>query len=527
MSQAFDLGFDQLAFDGETAVSWDGNLKFQNYLGDGDASNLANWSFDFDGLFPATGPYRVIRFQGYYAGGLTPRIRELRWRNAAGDIFPQETAGNMSSNTAPAPLVANGGRSDEAVNAWLAFDGSTGTGTYSFSISTDDDNWHQIDLGADIAGWEKPVSFQGSGDGAGRVFNDWDVQVSIDGVNFLTVKRVRGVQSWATTGGQFNTPVDVTPELYPDAQTLLFPNVGSYGKMRGMGIGLGLGLGRAGAPQTGSRGIPPKPWDATYSQTPQVVFSMEKVRTAYAGNCIRVRRSSDNSEQDIGFVTRADGRTVVDTDAILSFCGSGSGFVTTWYAQVGAGNGTQATQSKQPQIVSNGAFVRTTWDGVPFLDFTGGVQRVLDTGVNGNEATPTYWGVMAEESSEGTLWGMGGEKFRAGYRSSGGKNRLWWASSSQHRDFDLQVSNNEQFTVAGRITPTLGRMVKNGVEEDTVTGLGPAGGGSIAIGASPPNFSNGYAHIAEVFIRAAASGHFTTDELRAIAKNQIQRWQYL
>jgi len=80
-------------------------------------------------------------------------------------------------------------------------------------------------------------------------------------------------------------------------------------------------------------------------------YSVRKLRTAYTGSAIRVRRSSDNTEQDIGF---SDGN--LDTTSLTSFCGAGNGFVTTWYDQSGNGiNVTQTTASNQPQIVSSGS----------------------------------------------------------------------------------------------------------------------------------------------------------------------------
>ena len=82
-------------------------------------------------------------------------------------------------------------------------------------------------------------------------------------------------------------------------------------------------------------------------------YSLRKLRTAYSGNAIRVRRSSDNAEQNIGFVSN-----VLDTASLLIFCGAGNGFVTTWYDQSGnANNGTQTTAANQPQIVSSGALL--------------------------------------------------------------------------------------------------------------------------------------------------------------------------
>jgi hypothetical protein len=76
-----------------------------------------------------------------------------------------------------------------------------------------------------------------------------------------------------------------------------------------------------------------------------------KLRSAYAGNAFTVRRDSDNTTQDIGFVGN-----VVDTASLLSFCGSSSGFITKLYDQSGhARDLAQATAANQPKIVNLGA----------------------------------------------------------------------------------------------------------------------------------------------------------------------------
>jgi hypothetical protein len=88
----------------------------------------------------------------------------------------------------------------------------------------------------------------------------------------------------------------------------------------------------------------------TYSGS-SVAYSLRKLSSTYSGNCIRVRRSSDNTEQNIGFVAN-----VLDTASLLTFCGSGSGFVTTWYDQSGnANNATQSNATYQPNIVTSGS----------------------------------------------------------------------------------------------------------------------------------------------------------------------------
>jgi hypothetical protein len=93
-------------------------------------------------------------------------------------------------------------------------------------------------------------------------------------------------------------------------------------------------------------------------------YSVRKLRTAYTGNAIRVRRSSDNAEQNIGFTALGN----LDTSALTSFCGSGNGFVTTWYDQSGnANNATQTTASNQPKVVSSGSVILE--NGKPSVEF--------------------------------------------------------------------------------------------------------------------------------------------------------------
>lgn len=94
-------------------------------------------------------------------------------------------------------------------------------------------------------------------------------------------------------------------------------------------------------------------------------YSVRKLRLEYTGSAIRVRRSSDNAEFDIGF----NGENL-DTTTLTSFCGSGNGFVTTWYDQSGNGrNATQSTAGNQPQIVISGSVI--TLNEKPVLNFDG------------------------------------------------------------------------------------------------------------------------------------------------------------
>jgi hypothetical protein len=82
-------------------------------------------------------------------------------------------------------------------------------------------------------------------------------------------------------------------------------------------------------------------------------LSLDKLDKNYTGFCIKVRRSSDNNELDIGFVNNQ-----LDTASLLTFVGSGNGFINIWYDQSGnVNNATQTVASRQPRIVNNGEMV--------------------------------------------------------------------------------------------------------------------------------------------------------------------------
>ena len=81
-------------------------------------------------------------------------------------------------------------------------------------------------------------------------------------------------------------------------------------------------------------------------------YSLRLLDSTYSGSAVRVRRASDNTEQDIGFVDNE-----LDTSSLETFCSGTDGFVTTWYDQSGSNNATQTTAANQPKIVSSGTTI--------------------------------------------------------------------------------------------------------------------------------------------------------------------------
>jgi len=95
-------------------------------------------------------------------------------------------------------------------------------------------------------------------------------------------------------------------------------------------------------------------------------YSLRRLRSAYTGPAVRVRRASNNDELDIYF--NRDGS--LDTATLEAFCAGTDGFVKVWFDQGQGGNDAEQTSTaSQPQIVSSGSVV--TENGEPALDFDG------------------------------------------------------------------------------------------------------------------------------------------------------------
>lgn len=100
----------------------------------------------------------------------------------------------------------------------------------------------------------------------------------------------------------------------------------------------------------------------------------------YGSPCIRVRRSSDNTESDIGFVVSGS-NVILNITTLLSFVGAGDGFVVTKYSQVNGTSITQSSTTLQPKIVSSGTLI--TQNSLPSVQYDGATNyMVFDAGVN-------------------------------------------------------------------------------------------------------------------------------------------------
>ena len=118
-----------------------------------------------------------------------------------------------------------------------------------------------------------------------------------------------------------------------------------------------------------------------------MILSLRKLSDSYSGNCIKVRRSSDNTTLDVGFTGGLG--TWVDDSAINTFIGGGTGYVDTWYDQSGNGyNVAQTTLTYQPVLVADvfsltgGTSFSIQFDGTDDNLHVDGVSNVFGASAN-------------------------------------------------------------------------------------------------------------------------------------------------
>lgn len=115
------------------------------------------------------------------------------------------------------------------------------------------------------------------------------------------------------------------------------------------------------------------PMDSYTSDLAGLWSVSRRLLTSYTGPLIRVRRSSDDAELDIGNVGGA-----LDQSALLSFVGGNSAYIRTVYDQSGVGiNYIQTTNSKQFRIVNSGTVEQN--EGVPAALAIAGSETFMNT----------------------------------------------------------------------------------------------------------------------------------------------------
>lgn len=132
-----------------------------------------------------------------------------------------------------------------------------------------------------------------------------------------------------------------------------------------------------------------------------------KLRAAYTGSLIRIRRASDNTEQDFAALPNGD----LDSASVATFLAATTGFIVTIYDQSGnARNVTQATAGNQP------AYVASAQNGRPTARFTAASSHYLEnaavaTAFSGEDTPLTAFAAAAYNNvatgATKAVWGFG------------------------------------------------------------------------------------------------------------------------
>ena len=139
----------------------------------------------------------------------------------------------------------------------------------------------------------------------------------------------------------------------------------------------------------------------TYSGA-AAAYSLRLLDSSYVGSAIRVRRSSDNTEQDINFNVFGE----LDTVSLLAFAGTGDAFVKVWYCQSGNSNdATQTDTASQPKIVSSGAVI--VENGKPAVEFNDTTTYLQNDTISVNTYPIAGMNVSAKQNTNsGTIFSL-------------------------------------------------------------------------------------------------------------------------
>lgn len=118
-------------------------------------------------------------------------------------------------------------------------------------------------------------------------------------------------------------------------------------------------------------------------------FSMRVLNSDYDAPLVKLRRASDNTEQDFGW----SDNDIVDVSAIDTWRNGSNVYIVTWYDQSELGrNATQTDSNKQPQFYTDTNMPYFKGDGANdylTVDTTNGIQDLITNGSEG-----TVLGVM-------------------------------------------------------------------------------------------------------------------------------------
>lgn len=224
----------------------------------------------------------------------------------------------------------------------------------------------------------------------------------------------------------------------------------------------GLRISATGTGNVSITGTPGRPREALQFNLapglapPVAAYSVRKFISDYSGSAIKVRRSTDNALQDIGFTGSGD----LDTTALKTFVGSASGFVHTWYDQSGNGRHvTQATAGSQPRIVNAGMLEKNSANR-PFIHFDGGDDLRNNAFVLTTQpvSTSSVWRVRSLTAPGAELFGWGsnsvdGDRFGVWFNQTTATSGRFGVENRNGGMVGTTALNTNKWYVSSQILP--------------------------------------------------------------------------
>jgi hypothetical protein len=214
------------------------------------------------------------------------------------------------------------------------------------------------------------------------------------------------------------------------------------------------GTGTPSATVSGSTTNPPL-LSAAVGSSPSSAYGLRQLVSGYSGPLIRVRRSSDNTEQDIPIAAIGGG---LDTAALLTFVGSNNAYVTKWYDQGTAIHDlAQATQTNQPRLVNAGV-IDTDGSGRPSVYFNGANWVA--------HASPTAYAAAAVSTLSVHTLAVNSAAHQGIYTESGTATGARWLPNIQLSSglMSYLVRNDTTQTISVGYTPQFGLHQRSSVE---------------------------------------------------------------
>ena len=191
-------------------------------------------------------------------------------------------------------------------------------------------------------------------------------------------------------------------------------------------------------------------------------YSLRRLSSTYTGPLIRVRRASDNAEQDIS----ADIEGNLNTGALAAFCSGTNGFVKTWYCQSGNGNdATQTTTADQPKIYDSSTGVITE-NGIPAILSNGTTTKLANFSVS---LTGDYFiSLVSKLNTAGSNMWLGTTTTQGYFRAvdTGTSVTIRHNGETGGADFTVSVGTTQLLHTAQRVSTTM-HYAQNGVDNTT------------------------------------------------------------